>query len=105
MYPIYLKDNYETEFEMIYPDDEFPFKCTQMPWNDTDQSYWTEDEPGSDNAICYLHTSFYCEDQDSLNKFYRLFMGSQFNNSDPVRLTVRRLTAVNVVDWCLVLCS
>jgi hypothetical protein len=90
---------------MIYPDDEFPFKCTQMPWNDTDQSYWTEDEPGSDNAICYLHTSFYCEDQDSLNKFYRLFMGSQFNNSDPVRLTVRRLTAVNVVDWCLVLCS
>jgi hypothetical protein len=101
MYPVYFEPDYETVFEGMYPGLEFPFTCTQMPWNDDTQTYWTTDEPGSTNAMCSLNEDFYCGSQDNLNNFYYLFMGTQYSTNDEDLATLQNyLYSLDVDTQC-----
>lgn len=82
--PAYLEENYEETYEDHNSGHEFPYTCTNMPWNQTTQSLWTSDEPGETNAMCTFNEDYYCKSQQTLNYFYEYFLANYQNTSSDV---------------------
>ena len=73
-------DLFESSFQ-----GEFPFTCTDFPWDKSNEVLRTADIPGSETARCVLNTDYYCASDENMEKLFKVF---EF----PTAYTVRQLS-------------